>query len=259
MTASLWGWGEPLLHPQLCDILRIAQKQGMATLISTNGQNLSDENVLKALVDYPPTYLIVALDGITDETNSLFRVGAKVDKALSGVHRLVRMRAQKGSKLPIVHLRYIVMKHNEHELPYLPKFAAENEFDIMTIRTLSIIDAPEETHHNLLPSSERYQAYGYENNKRVSRTDFMCEMAFTFPTVFADGTVVACDQDCRAQQPYGSLADGSSFADIWWSRRASEIRKTIRDNPSKFSFCKNCPFRDRPISTCSVEFLDLRK
>lgn len=259
MTASLWAWGEPLLHPQLSDILRIAQKQGMATLISTNGQNLSDENVLKALVNYPPTYLIVALDGITDETNSLFRVGAKIDKALTGVHRLVRMRAQKGSKLPIVHLRYIVMKHNEHELPYLPKFAAENEFDIMTIRTLSIIDAPEETHHNLLPSSERYQAYGYENNKRVSRTDFVCEMAFTFPTVFADGTVVACDQDCRAQQPYGSLAGGSSFADIWWSRHASEVRKTIRDNPSKFSFCKNCPFRDRPISTCSVEFLDLRK
>jgi MoaA/NifB/PqqE/SkfB family radical SAM enzyme len=70
MTASLWGWGEPLLHPQLSSILRIAQKQGVTTFLSTNGQNLSDEEVLEALVSYPPTFLIVALDGITDETNS---------------------------------------------------------------------------------------------------------------------------------------------------------------------------------------------
>jgi radical SAM protein with 4Fe4S-binding SPASM domain len=259
MTATLWGWGEPLLHPELSDILRIAQNRGVVTFLSTNGQNLSDEEIIKALVSYPPMYLIVALDGITDETNSIFRVGAKINPTLSGVRRLAQVRAQRGSKLPIMHLRYIVMKHNEHELSQLPKFAADNRFDILTIRTLSIIDAPEDTHHKLLPSNDRYRAYGYENNKRISRTDFICQYAFTFPSIFADGTVVPCDQDYKAQQPYGSIADGSSFADIWWSRRASEIRRTIRDNHNNFTSCKNCPFRDRPVSTCSIQYLNLQE
>lgn len=257
LTASLWGWGEPLLHPRLGDILRIAQDRGVTIFLSTNGQNLDDGTVLQALIDYPPTYLIVCLDGLTDETNSLFRVGAKLAPALTGVRHLARMRQQRNSRLPILHMRYIVMKHNEHELPQIPEFAAENQFDELTIRTLSIIDAPEDAHHQLLPDDEKFRAYGYANGKRIGRTDFVCEKAFIFPAVFADGTVVACDQDCRAQQPYGSLADGSSFANLWWSKQAAEVRRTIRDNPENSSFCRNCPFKDRPTRECSIQYSDL--
>ena len=257
LTASLWGWGEPLLHPQLSSILRIAQTQKVTTFLSTNGQNLNDEKVLHALANYPPTFLIVALDGITDETNSLYRVGAKVNLALDGIHRLAQMKAERGSELPILHLRYIAMRHNEHELPQLREFAADNQFDILSIRTLAIIDAPDDTHLELIPCDERYRAYGYENNKRIKRTDFICEKAFTFPAVLADGTIIACDQDYNAQQSYGSIADGTSFADVWWSRQAAKIRKTIRNNPDEFSFCRNCPFKDRPVGPMSTEYHDL--
>jgi radical SAM protein with 4Fe4S-binding SPASM domain len=259
MTASLWGWGEPLLHPHLSDILRLAHNRGVTTFISTNGQNLDDEKVLKTLIDYPPTFLIVALDGMSDETNSLFRVGAKVKPALSGVHRLAQMKARAGLELPILNWRYIVMKHNQHELPRLPEFAAENQFDILTIRTLVIIDALAESYSSLIPTDTSYRAYGYKNGQRINRSDFICENAFTFPAVLVDGTVVACDQDYNAQQPYGRLNDSTSFADIWWSRRAVEIRRTIRDKPANFSFCKNCPFRDRPAGPVSTEYYDLHK
>ena len=259
LTASLWGWGESLLHPQLSDMLRIAHNRGVTTFLSTNCQNLNDEKVLQALINYPPTYLIVCIDGLTDETNSVLRVGAKLNPILTGVQRLAQMKRQRGLQLPILHWRYIVMKHNEHELSRLSEFAAENQFDILTIRTLVIIDAPDDIHFLLIPSDESYRAYGYENNKRISRTDFICEKAFTFPAVLADGTVVACCQDYNSQQPYGSLADGTSFADIWWSRQADEIRRTIRDNPENFSFCRNCPFRDRPVGPMSTEYYDLRR
>jgi len=259
LVIALWGWGEPLLHPQLADILRITQGLGVTTLVSTNGQNLNDEEVHRALINYPPTYLIVCLDGLTDETLSAFRVGAKLDNALSGVRRLAELKRQKGAQLPVLHLRYIVMKHNEHEVAKVPEFARRNGFDVATIRTLSIIDSPEDMHREFIPADERWKAYGYKDGQRISRTDFICEKAFTFPAVFADGTVVACDQDCNAQQPLGRLTDGSSFKDIWWSKRAAEVRKTIRDNPDSFSFCRNCPFRDRPVKDCSVQYFDLRR
>ena len=41
LTSSLWGWGEPLLHPQLDEILRIAERFPVANLLSTNGQRLA--------------------------------------------------------------------------------------------------------------------------------------------------------------------------------------------------------------------------
>ena len=144
------------------------------------------------------------------------------------------------------------MKHNEHELPQLQQFGKDNHFDICTIRTLSIIDSENHTAHaELLPTDTRFKAYEYKNNARISRSDFICEKAFIFPAVFADGTVVDCDQDFNAHQAYGNLS-GRSFADIWWSDEAAKIRKTIRNNMNSYSHCKNCPFKDRPVTDCSI-------
>jgi radical SAM protein with 4Fe4S-binding SPASM domain len=259
LTMSLWGWGEPLLHPELADILRIIQNRGINTLLSSNGQKLNDDRVLKALIDNPPTYLIVALDGITDQTNTRFRVGAKLEPALYGVRELSRMKREKGKKFPILQLRYIVMKHNEHELPELEHFASKHHFDVLTIRTLSIIDEKNNLHSIMKPGNERFMAYEYADGKRVSRNDFSCQGAFIYPAVYADGTVCACDQDYNAKQPYGKLTKDNSFADIWWSKQAAEIRKIIRENLESFSFCRNCPYKDRPVRTCSIQYYDLRK
>ena len=223
LTMSLWGWGESLLHPRLADILRLTQNRGITTFLSTNGQNLDDPTVLKALIDYPPTYLIVAIDGLTDETNSKYRVGAKIAPALAGVKALAQMKRDKGQQFPILHHRFIVMKHNEHEVPLLRQFAVDNRFDMTTIRTLSIMDTQDESDHlALLPSDGNFKAYQYQNDHRVSRRDFTCEKAFIFPAVFADGTVVDCDQNHDAQHSYGNLTSGQSFADIWWNQCAAK-------------------------------------
>jgi radical SAM protein with 4Fe4S-binding SPASM domain len=259
LTASLWGWGESLLHPGIADMLRIQHGRGVNTLISTNGQNLDDDRLLKALMDYPPTYLIVCLDGITDESNAQFRVGAKLAPALYGVREISRMKKERDSRFPILHHRFIAMKHNEHELEALPAFSAASGFDMLTVRTLSIIDAPENTFMSLQPGDAGLDAYEYKDGRRVKRRDFICQNAFTLPAVMADGTLTACDQDCNAQQPYGSLADGATFKEIWFGRRAAQVRKIIRDNPESLSFCRNCPFKDRPVTDCSIRRYDLQK
>jgi MoaA/NifB/PqqE/SkfB family radical SAM enzyme len=107
------------------------------------------------------------------------------------------------------------MKHNQHELPQLQEFARRHQFDLLTVRTLSIIDTDSDvTHRDLMPDLERLQAYDYEEGGRVVRDDFICQEPFWFPTVLADGTLVACEQDFNAQQPLGELTDGVSFADL---------------------------------------------
>jgi len=46
----LQGWGEPMLHPHLWDMLAIAQQKGCRTGFTTNGNRLQDEQN-KKLVD----------------------------------------------------------------------------------------------------------------------------------------------------------------------------------------------------------------
>jgi radical SAM protein with 4Fe4S-binding SPASM domain len=236
----------------------ITARYPMATLLSTNGQNLSNPGVQQVLRDCPPTYLIVALDGLCDETNSVYRRGARLQPALEGIRALAEWKRSTGARLPILHCRFMVMRHNEHELPELRQFCDQAGFDMASIRTLSIIDSPLDRHTGMIPVSEALRAYGYEGNQRVRRQDFICQHAFSFPTLMADGRLVPCDQDFNCRHAYGTLSPETSFAQLWWSSHASSIRCVIRDNPDQFSFCRNCPFADRPISSCSIGSFHLR-
>jgi hypothetical protein len=44
-------------------------------LMSTDGQNLNRPSVHQALRTQPPTFPIVAIDGLCDDTNSVYRPG----------------------------------------------------------------------------------------------------------------------------------------------------------------------------------------
>lgn len=255
LTASLWGWGEPNLHPQLQQILKAARKHRFATFLSTNGQNLTNERVLRAIIEEPPTYLIVAIDGLTNETNSIFRKGANLKNALEGIRILADLKKQRGSVLPVLHMRFIVMKHNQHQVHQLQEFARNHHFDLLTVRTLSIIDteSPDEAHRGLIPDDTAFCAYSYDCQSRLTKKDFYCFEPFWFPTVFADGTLVSCEQDYNAQLPMGLITEANDFRSIWYGDKAKEVRKAVRDRATTLSFCRNCPYRDRDTTDVSIE------
>jgi MoaA/NifB/PqqE/SkfB family radical SAM enzyme len=246
LTACLWGWGEPLLHPQIGEILKASYNRGVNIIVSTNGQNLNDEKVIDAILRYPPTYLIVALDGITDETNSVYRKGAKLQPALEGVNKIYHRR--KG-EYPILNMRHIVMKQNEHESSELVEFAKRNYFDILTIRTLCDLLAGSAS--SLLPEASKYR------NLTNKKYDYVCDMALNTPMICSDGTLDVCCQDY--QEPlmqYGDLKV-SSFRELWHSTKAAELRHQIFKNPEKMN-CKDCSKRVKLIEAETVERYDLR-
>jgi len=258
LVNALWAWGEPLLHPQLESILAITRRYPMVTLVSTNGQNLNRPSVQQALRNQPPTFLIVAIDGLCDDTNSVYRRGAKIAPALEGVRALADWKARTGSRLPVLHFRFLVMRQNEHEVPGIRQFAEDAGFDMVSIRSLSIIDSSEAAHRDLIPASSLFQAYQYQGEKRVRRDDFVCQHAFSFPTVLADGTVVACEQDFNGKQPYGIVSAERSFSSVWFGEQAARVRRVVRDDYRQYSSCTNCPYADRRASSCSVEGYTLR-
>ena len=255
LTASLWAWGEPLLHPALQSILKEIRKYRIATLLSTNGQKLHDDTTIEALTAEPPTHLIVSIDGLTDETNTQFRVGAKLAPILSGVRRIAEIKQQRQQQLPILHMRFIVMKHNQHEVPGLVDFAKTNHFDMLTVRTLSTIciESTHRTHLDLMPNQGDFRPYDFIDGRRLERKDFICLQPFWFPAVFADGSLVACEHDYNAKSSLGVIDKEVSFKDLWYGEHAVNVRKDIRDQPESMSFCRNCPARDRDSTDASIK------
>ncbi len=257
LTMSLWGWGESLLHPELGRILRSASRFGAATLLSTNGQCLDREPVINAILEAPPSHLIVAIDGLTDESNSRFRVGARLEPALDGVRRLAELKRLRNLRFPVLHMRFIVMKHNEHEAADAPSFAAAHGFDMLTLRRLSIVASEDAimAHSQLAAGDDRP---GAQPNGRGADSEYICMQPFWFPSLFADGTVVACEQDFNASAPLGVVDGGVSFRDVWFGAGAARLRKVIRDEAGNLSFCRNCPACGRENSDTSFDAVMLR-
>lgn len=261
LTVSLWAWGEPLLHPGLRDILKLVRKHDIAVLLSTNGQCLGNEGVIEALTSEPPTHLIVSIDGLTDETNSQYRIGAKLSRVLSGVRRITEIKESKKQSLPVLQMRFIVMRHNQHEVPRVIDFARRHRFDLLTFRTLSTVDSDvaNRTHRDLVPDDPRFTGFTPDSGGPPPRRRFVCHMPFWFPTLFADGTVVACEQDYNAQEPLGVVSQQVSFTDVWFSKRAARVRTAIRDHAQQFTFCRNCPYKNRQSTDASFSMQLLNK
>jgi len=259
LTLSLWGWGESLLHPSLGEILREARRYNAAILVSTNGQNLDRREVVEALIENPPTFLIVALDGLTDESNARFRVGARMEPALRGVAMLAAERARRKQQFPILHMRFMGMKHNAHELAGAEAFARSHGFDMLSIRQLCLIDSEEglQNQSRMAIDFRDDRAPAVTETDRIQRKGYVCMQPFWFPSLFADGTLVACEQDFNARLPLGVLGAGTRFEDLWFGQPAIKVRKQIRDNFSSVSFCRNCPAtaRDRTDSSICATWL----
>ena len=66
--------GEPLLHPQLCEIIRHAKEQGIVdVIINTNATHL-DDSYAEKLLNSGLDYIIFSFDGGTKETYEKNRV-----------------------------------------------------------------------------------------------------------------------------------------------------------------------------------------
>jgi radical SAM protein with 4Fe4S-binding SPASM domain len=152
----------------------------------------------------------------------------------------------------------MAMRHNEHEVPRVRNFAAEHGFDMVSIRGLSIFDSVGNAHDALVPAGDRWRAYSYDEGTRVKRDDFVCQYAFSYPTVLADGTVTACDQDYNGTARYGTVAGDRTFSDVWFGAAAAAVRRIVRDSPRELGFCRSCAYADRNVSSCSIEGSQLR-
>jgi MoaA/NifB/PqqE/SkfB family radical SAM enzyme len=66
LSAVMYNWGEPLLHPQLPGIVRIIHERRIFTAISTN-LSISNKEALAELCEASLDHLTVSLSGATQE------------------------------------------------------------------------------------------------------------------------------------------------------------------------------------------------
>ena len=123
---ELSNYGEIFLNPEIEDIIVYAYQHNIK-LTAGNGVNLNNikEEVLEALVKYQFRRLKVSIDGASQETYQVYRVGGNFDQVIAHIRRINHYKKLYNSKYPKMKWQFIIFGHNEHELPKARQMAHE--------------------------------------------------------------------------------------------------------------------------------------
>jgi radical SAM protein with 4Fe4S-binding SPASM domain len=248
----LWDWGEPFLNPHIYEMISYAKQKGIKVVSSTNGHVFKDKEHVDNLLRCGLDTLIVAVDGMTQDTYELYRKGGSLSHALEGIRNIVAQKQETGYSAPLVNLRFIAMKHNEHQIPHLKQWARSLGVDVLSIKTLN--PCANDTYREgkidnlsggefLNPADISYKRFHYARGTllpiMVRRNP--CKNLWNAPTVHFDGTVCPCTYDYNERYVFGKLAS-SSFKDIWFGRPYLQMRRTFRKSWKSIPFCANCSY-----------------
>ena len=248
-TLLLWDWGEPFLNPAIYEMIAYAGQKGIKTISSTNGHlfALQDhaDNVVRSGLDT----LIFAVDGITQATYERYRQGGKLELALEGMRMVVARKRALGRKKPFVNLRFIVMRHNEHEIPQLKELARSLGIDALTLKTLNPSsqdpyagEQEAEKQSDFLPRNRQFWRFkGDGMRSRLRRTRNPCKHLWYHPSIHWNGIVCACTFDPREKLPLGDLRE-KSFREIWADEPYRRLRRQFRADWNQIPLCRECSY-----------------
>jgi tungsten cofactor oxidoreducase radical SAM maturase len=144
------GFGEPLSHPNILEMIEAVRKHDLAVTVGSNGLLLKPEKA-RELIKLGVDRLVISVDGVKPETYADVR-GAMLSEVLSNIRDLNEAKRQLGSLFPALGIEFVALKSNLAELAELTGLASR-------------LNAARVLVSNVLPYSEDMRdqiLYGYE-------------------------------------------------------------------------------------------------
>ncbi|MDD2346333.1 MAG: SPASM domain-containing protein [Bacteroidales bacterium] len=228
---NLFFQGEPFLHPQILDLIKIIKNAGLVTVISSNAQMI-DEKMAINIVLSGLDMLIVSMDGASQDTYEKYRKLGDFNKLQTAMSALNDSKIQLNSNISLI-AQCLLTKDTEPEIEKLKNWSAENGFTFI-IKSMQIYNT--ENSQNFLPINKKYNRYASQNKRAKS-----CIRLWTHILVLTDGRVVPCCMDKNAEFAIDSAFDSTIQKLIKNEKRKLFMSKVLK-NKNKVELCKNCHF-----------------
>ena len=222
LNIELDNWGEPLLHPQIFELVKIFKRAKVQTAMSSN-LSLKDFNP-EAMVDSGLDILIVSTDGASEETYLKYRWGGNFSLVLENIKQLVGMKKKMKKPNPYILMKFITFPHNLHE---------QEEFKQLA-KTLEVNDALfsppyyiEFLLNNYLENLTPDQVSQVLNRPKPPKMR-TCYWPWSAVNINWDGSISVCCARNSYHQEFdlGNIND-TDFKEVWFGPVYSEIRKVF--------------------------------
>jgi radical SAM protein with 4Fe4S-binding SPASM domain len=234
----LFNFGEPLLHPDIVNLVSLTVNAGLAAVLQTNGL-LLDEPMTRQLLHAGLRYIGVSTNGLTDAEYAMVRPGF----ALADLRdRIKRTRAAAQSEgIPLhIHLTAQILAESTTE-----RRADIHQFvnswkglpDSISVSGLS-----------------RYESIAYPKDGRLIKraddpaprrpdSEVNCTEPFDRMIIKWDGRVTPCCVDFDATYVLGD-ATKTPLDVIWQAAPARQLRAIVQSHAYDQSpLCRECPKR----------------
>ena len=137
-NVSLYSWGEPLIHPQIGEIIDLFHDAGMAVGISTNLSHVNFNNIEKA-IRAEPDYIKISISGYYPKAYNNTHQGGDISLVKSNLYKLeYTMRKYQINSL--VDINYHLYKDNcGINLSKIKELAKELGFILSTVHALVML------------------------------------------------------------------------------------------------------------------------
>lgn len=137
----LQGWGEPLLHRRIFDMIARAKAAGCRVGFTTNGTRLTPRTG-ERLLELGLDLLAVSIAGATAATHEAIRVGSDFARLNENLRRFLLLRAERRSAAPKVEVFFLMTSTNLAELPQAVELAAGLHADELVATNLDYVITP---------------------------------------------------------------------------------------------------------------------
>jgi len=259
---SLVGAGEPLLNPEIFDIIRFAKSKGLTIGFATNA-TLLDERITQEVLSSRLDWLNISLDGATKETYEMIRTGADYDTVIKNISNFT---AGSNGHLDIS-VWFLAMKTNLMELPDMVSLVHRLGIKSICVQTMHHWGDPR-WKDRLAGESLSGDSGGMQEvlcrtarlaKKKRIRFQYVnipdkqkpraCQWPWKACYITADGYVTPCCLHGANPQvvSFGNIFD-DDFENIWNNSKYREFRQALKSKSNNApAVCAGCPSYNQKI------------
>ncbi|MCL5962078.1 MAG: radical SAM protein [Chloroflexi bacterium] len=235
INISLWLSGEPLMHPQLAEMVAFIEENGLVSGVHTNATMLTERHA-RDLLDAGLSQLSISFDGIDRESYEQMREGANFEKTIANIRGFLNLKARRGNHKPHTIIQTIVPFQSEMQddngwIQY-PEAPSQ-------VRQL-FADLPVEEFRVVLPHNWAGEVQG-DGLRPPGRAYHPCQHLWMGLSVAWDGRVHGCCTDLNGVLIRGDLKQGDSIQEIWNDRASRRMRWLHRKGRYReIPLCRDC-------------------
>lgn len=252
-TCSLSGGGEPLLHPDFLEIVRVVRESGTQVFFNTNGIPLTAE-ISRKLIKLDVECISFSIDAADPEIYRKIRVKGELEAVMDNLNALNTEKERAGAQRPFVNIQFTLSKLNRSQIVPMAELAVEANVNQLVVEPLTPVFSIDPTYrafieknyvsmeeiHEDLEAARNiadkggigFASHYFDMEKERPR---VCVQPWLTFGVRVGGDVFAC---CGTPEIFGNLKE-SSLEDVWNSKKLMELRKRLKEKDFP-GFCHPC-------------------